>query len=141
MCHKGTPGIPISATFIYLYDSYYVHIFSHYDPCYLLKHVRNQENIFYNTYLTELMFIRTLLTHGPFGRLSSCYSKIKWVLNNAVNIIKSSCISFKTFSSLLKKLCLETNFFHLDKKVLFFIATFDIPVGKQPTIYFDCACR
>lgn len=45
-----------------------------------LKYVRNQENIFYNAYLTELMFMRILLIHDPFGNLSSYCSKIKWIL-------------------------------------------------------------
>lgn len=67
----------VQLMFTYLYNSYYVYVFSCYDPCYFSKHVRNPENVFYNTYFTELMFIRTLLIHDPFGKLSSYYSKIK----------------------------------------------------------------
>lgn len=67
MCHNSRAEISISATFIYLYNSYYtfIYISSHYDPYYFLKYVRNQENIFYNTSLSKLMFIRTLLIHDP----------------------------------------------------------------------------
>lgn len=51
-------------------------MFSYYDPCDFLKYVKNQENIFYNTYITKLMFIRTLLIHSPFGKLSSITVKL-----------------------------------------------------------------
>lgn len=57
------------------------------------------------------------------------------VLNNTVSIFKSSFISFKTISSLVKTLCPETNFFHLGKKVWFPSAAFAIAVGKQPAVY------
>lgn len=60
------------------------------------------------------------------------------VLNNAVSILKFSFISFKMISSLVKTLCPETNFFHLGKKVWVPSATFDIAVGKQPTVYSLC---
>ena len=60
------------------------------------------------------------------------------VLNNAVSILKFSFISFKTISSLVKTLCPETNFFHLGKRVWFPSATFDIAVGKQPSVYSAC---
>lgn len=85
MCQKGRADVSISAAFIYLCNSYYVYMLSHYDPCYFLKYVRcfninifswKPDNIFYNTYLSKLVFIRTLLIHNPFGKLSSTTVKL-----------------------------------------------------------------
>lgn len=66
----------------------------------------------------NIHFIVVVWNQSTISPRYACKNKL--VLNNAVSIIKYYLYSFKKFSSLLK-LYLETNYFHLDRKIKFLI--------------------